>query len=795
MAGLTGTVELADSQAPIARLFYDSLASSLYGYTEQIIYSITNTTAYSELLLYGSVGIVADNGASAATGTIQQSACQQPTYTQMQFCYTITNTLTTSPWLPWTVSVSGLMNVSTFYTPGEYGVAQPSGYLVQSITGTRTMQWQGKTSTRNIVGVAPINAYNYNDNIINLASPFLARSYHSVSFMLDGPAAFADGYLPNNSPYVNINGYNGYSPSGSGVTESDLPENDGAANVVVGSFQMRFDFFGTLGCGLPGNGSTDPLYTPPTSTQLTQFNTAGPQMAFCWSHTGGPGGDYVSANGAYWQITSSGVMTLAGYLGTTGTGRQARKIVSVTGSRTYQFENGTSQVVPFTLGAVNAMANYTNPGGFEVGSFSTNFYGNNILYTSYPELDRFGVVLQGSGIFDEETESVNGQLVVVEGSANDRAIRVMISYQNLLEYIWDPPTRYIWTNNAGYSQFQAYAGQNLTTYGQQCYYLAGTPTQLSYCYWLSGSSPMPWTTQTYGLMIANGPSLREGGQAYAVSSMSGVRNFTMGGVSYITNVLNVQFPQQDLYTNTANDNLVYVPGTTNYTVDYFGLTFTLRPWNSTSPLVGARGTVALPDIEVWTDLPAPNGDSRSGATIGFVEGSASYYPSQVWQTSNLAASAFQFGAYSAGGALQQCSAPASVVPAVPALTTYSFCYGTQGSFNTTSFTLGTYGSISVYNTPMTVGGRTAYAVAAVSGTRQFSTSNGYQGQTPITGGERRLDRGGAGLDVRPAVLPQRAVLLHLRPAVQGVGSAGHHPGLRHRRSRGQDVLLGGGRIR
>ena len=672
MSGTVDTVNLTDTAAPIARLFFDSSASN-YGYTEQIIFNINPNLGLSwEALLYGQVAIVADNGASAAAGTIAQQMCGVPPTVQMQFCYTITNTLTTSPWLTWTVTASGFMNVSTLYTAGEYGpngqlknlgyAGLASGYQVSAMSGTRTVYYQGQKSTQSIVGVAPVNAYNYNDNVLLLQAPYFDTLQHSVSYVLSGPAAFADGFI-NGSPYVNINGYSTHPNAGpgKGMSESDLPLNDGTSNVISSAFQLRFDYFGILTCTLPGNGGTDPLYVPPTSTQLAAFTTPGPQYAFCWSHTGGPGQDYASSNGQAWQITSSGVFTTAGYAGTTANGRPAWLITGVTGSRTYQFENGSSQVVAFAgVGKVNAMANYTNPGAENVGYFGSYFYGNNILYPTYPQLDAYGVVLVGTGIFNEETEVVNGAPIITEGSASDRVIRVLISSQNMLEYIWDPPTQYIWTNNAGYGQFQPYTNQNLSTYGSQCYYSAGTPTTFSYCYWLQGgTAPSAWTTYGYGLAVANGPSIRENGTAYSVQQMNGVRTFTIGGTSYVTNVLNVQYPQQDLNNNTANDNLLYASG--GYALDIFGVTYTMRPYNATAGSVGPNGVLNYPDIELKMSLPTVQGGPANPTLI---EGSAAY-ALRAWQSSaTMANSGISFSPYS-GGAMQQCSAPTSWCPPCP----------------------------------------------------------------------------------------------------------------------------------
>ena len=147
---------------------------------------------------------------------------------------------------------------------------------------------------------------------------------------------FADGLTNTSSKYVNINAYS-YNPpagDGSGLIESDLPQNDMTSNVILSYLEVKYDYFGTNTCGF--NASSN--YTAPTAAQIAAYNTAGPNVAFCWSHTGGPGADYELTDGSYWTITTSGLFTTAGYLGTTYDGRQAYKITGVmNGQRVYSF--------------------------------------------------------------------------------------------------------------------------------------------------------------------------------------------------------------------------------------------------------------------------------------------------------------------------------------------------------------------------------------------------------------------------------------------------------------------------
>ena len=741
--GADVTVGSLNPLAPVARLFYDTVRPA-NAYVEETITSLNvtngNLTAGGYVNLNGGkMMLVNDAGASAAAGTVGSTSCGEPAVKQFSFCYSVTNTLATSPWLSWTVTTSGWVNVSTLYTTGVFGLAAGRttiayGYQVVGMRGTRTIRYQDKTSTQNIIGVAPVNSYNFNDNVMNLAAPYFDRrsssggsGRHSVSFILDGPAAFADGPLQSNSPYVNINGYSSYPPSGSLVSESDLPQNDGTANILQAAFQLRFDMLGVNTCSLPAVN-----YTSPTQAQLTAYSSAGPSQLFCWSHTGGPGSAYGTTSGQYWQISTSGVFSTAGYLGTTADGRQGYKITGITqGTRVYQFENGTTQTVQLTaVGAVNAMANQTGFGvaSAEVGSFGSYFYGNNVVYTSYPQLDSFGVVLVGAGIFDEELELG----LSPEGYANSRVIRVLINpYANMLEYIWDPPTNYIWTNNGGYSQFTSpYSSQNVSAYAAQCSYQYGAYVPLSFCYWsASTSASNPWTEYTYGLMDSYGPVTREGRTAYQVRGMNGVRTFTRSNVSTVQNILYANFPNEDLGINTANTNLVF---TTGAAIDPLGLNYALNPISSSgfASVLRYNGAYEIDrDINVWLDAPAPYGSGSGGAYAGLVEWSGNYSGNYVTESTNFG---FNFSVYTPGNPVQACAGAPASIPAVPALQNFSFCYGGSTVYNGTAYTLGVSGTITIYGSPVSLNGRVGYPIMTMSGVRQFLWSGGSS-STPITG--------------------------------------------------------------
>ena len=267
--------------------------------------------------------------------------------------------------------------------------------------------------------------------IIKLSAPYVDTTQvsgggHSLSYVLSGPAAFADGFIRTpgavNSSYVNMNGYAYYPPAGGYITESDLPSNDGISQSLVSSMELRFDPTGINTCRL-----SLAAYTAPTSTQLAAFNSPGPVYAFCYQNTGGPGG-YGTVDGGAWQTVVAGVMTMYGYAGTTlGSSslpaRPAYLVAAVNGTRTYTFENGSTQVAVLTgLGSVNAMGAQQLPGGQSTDWWgSYYFYGNNVVYPTFPYFDTFGVILQANQLLDEEGEpGVNP-----EGVSFQNAVRAL----------------------------------------------------------------------------------------------------------------------------------------------------------------------------------------------------------------------------------------------------------------------------------------------------------------------------------------------------------------------------------
>ena len=181
------------------------------------------------------------------------------TGTPYTFCFSSTQTLPTSPSLPWQVTMSGTLLIddrATSLTYGNYGSyitgsgfdpsQQLQGYPVLNATGTRSIVRGGSTTaiTSTIVNIAPVGAYSANDNIIGLTSPYFDNLAHGLAFILSAQPTFAYGQygggngIQGSGVYTNINNYSLPIATGAGVGEIDNPPNDGNANVISSTFTL-----------------------------------------------------------------------------------------------------------------------------------------------------------------------------------------------------------------------------------------------------------------------------------------------------------------------------------------------------------------------------------------------------------------------------------------------------------------------------------------------------------------------------------------------------------------------------
>ena len=333
-------------------------------------------------------------------------------WTLYNFCYWTQNTLATSPHLAWGMQMSGTLNLTTLVpylgvngylnNYGEFGGQIAYGYPVTAATGQRVVYQQGngpKTST--ITGVAPVLTYNGNDNILSVSGIYLDNTLHSLSFTLSSTPVFAMGTVPGNTQYVNINNNTYPLAYGAGLQESDNPINEGNADTITSYFYlaMTSTWSSSFACPNPLPAITVP------STALTQFQQSR-TVSFCYTFTGGPG-YYTdqSSNGQTWVVSTVGTITTTNYAGTTVNGRTAYLVTGMTGTRTYtdNFNNTFASTIT-GVAAVNSqsaqdqslvtgewLTQVTTNNGY---IYLPNDVSNNVMYTSYPYFDSYGVNIQ-----------------------------------------------------------------------------------------------------------------------------------------------------------------------------------------------------------------------------------------------------------------------------------------------------------------------------------------------------------------------------------------------------------------
>ena len=727
------------AETNVGRLWYDEGGATFggsppYNYYDESLFNVSSPNVgangavngsdlwyYIDLTgPYNNVQVIKDGGASALAGTAVQTYCNQPTYELYAFSYVMTQTLTTSPFLPWSVFVTGYLNVST--TSGQYWTNGP-GYKVQGIVGTRTIQVGGKTYTNKIVGLAPPKTWNSNDNLINLGAPYL-NSVHVLTYVLDGPAYFGSGAIPSvfgaNSTYVSLSNFTSgkYATTGAGIQEFDNGQNDGVLQSITSSFDIRLcpTFSDLVACGY-----VSPL-TPPTiswnAAALTAYQTTS-QISMCFSVTQGPG-TYANVARGYYQTTISAILTVTGWGSAVGTvagsayNGPAYLITAAVGNRTYQFPDGSQQVLPVTLGGFNAAVkhfpNYltTSPAGIS---------SNNIYYPTFPQLDNYGIQFQASSDFDN-----NG-----EGDYHSNVDHVYWSGSDWREANTDYSLALYSTGvtfnnyggNAVFAPTTNFADQ--TNGGGSCQLQYGAPLTYSFCYWINntGAGTNGYVTYANGLVTAVGPQSRYGRQAIAVTGMTGVRVLAMNnGSSYPQNIIGIQYVDADTFSIGSQgyvwltDNLIFPSGVPE--VSLLGVSYITS--NPVEMPAGAGGT----DVIISTD------GLTSGNNLYECVGSENFC---IQSTSYL----FKSQPYTTGGAMASCQSPVvPVVPAPPSLLYYDFCYAMNGP-DRCGFTISASGTIAVFNTPVSVNGRVGYPMANITGTRTYTDGVGNTFQANIAG--------------------------------------------------------------
>ena len=449
--------------------------------------------------------------------------------------------------------------------------------------------------------------------------------------------------------------------------------------------------------------------------------------------------------------------------GTTIAGATAYLITNVTGTRVYTFENGTQQVVQLvSVGGLASVLSQNVSGAFFIGSSSSTFVANNVLYPTFPYFDARGVVLLGSTSFYEEELSGSGQTNVVR-------VFVNVPSQDFEEWLLDFQTGYYYLNHAGTSLLAPYNASLATAdFAQQCSYTYGTLNTYQFCYTLDDSSlPVGLgaaVVSAYGTFQAYGPQTCNGrANALQVVAMNGVRSIkVLGATSNTTtnqNIVSVKYVNADLsYGNEINNNFVFP---TYPYVDTSGLMYVLS-MNATYGAyhgAGVSADVNLRSTTAGLTLEASGifqGDTLpwGGLSVG----------GQQNATANFN---MQYAPYNASlpAALTTCAAanPNTAAMAPASLVTYSYCYYHLGSVAAgRSFMVSLVGTMTAYQTPV-VGPRRPQRLPAVEhdGCETVRRQVRLPVREPADG--HLVDAGGRrrGLPVRPQLALRRAHPAHL----------------------------------
>ena len=758
-----------------------------YQYQEEAYDAGTFNIIGSQDAIGQTLGLVQDSGASAST--ILQGTCgYNPTatfqnqYQYIPFCYTTTNTLTTSPYLGWSVQMTGTLKViSNSMTTGWQGqFAEPPGFLVVDARGTRTIYQGGNAAvTSQITGVAAPNTYNGNDNIIdNITSsgPFLdANAPHSISFIMSAAPIFAAGTVPGNTQYVNVNGFTTtatcpspfpvyYCNPGTftSIMESDNPAYDNETTVITSFFAL-----GTPTSSLVSSWAQCP-YTisqpvlPNGVTAATMQATT--QVPFCYTFAG------IDPYGHTWSLQASGLLTLAGYMGTTFSGRPAYLVVGASGIRSLTSYVGNSSTNITGVGGVNAVPDdaFTVNGNWGPNAdagFNAYWYADNVYYPSYPYFDVYGVNLISTQPFYNLQWPPYGSYAIFTGS--NSAIKIFndpYTYQ-FSEWLLDLNTGYYYVNDAGTvivtSLNGATAnGQSLSAFYGQCSPNAGPLQTFSFCYYIDGTNQSPpFFTFSYGQFTATGPVTRQGRSAYTMQSMMGTRTFNLWpGYANATqtnvNIIGLQYLTYDEgYTSnvgglnfwTLNDNLVYVPGS-GPVIDSTGFIYTTGQGAQFPMINVSSNTAYTQDISVYVSQP---GNGTAVSLVEYAVGSDDFGAQIQDRALSQSRWGFNYSPYVAG---QQPTCNAGALATPSGTTTWSFCYVISGTAWGSPYTVSSMGTITTQNSAITQDGQLAYGITGAAGYRQYQDSIGNNSYITITGLASN-DLGGAGWLYNQALFP------------------------------------------
>ena len=677
--------------------------------------------------------------------SVERIEAQQGGYALYSFCYSVVNSLSSSPYLPFSFYAQGTLNVSSTLGTSYWGASYGSGYQVVGATGQRTYQTQGQAAvTNNIVGVAPLNGYAFNDNLLQVTgSAFTA--YHSLSLQLDSTVQFAAGPAVgpsslSGSPYLNLLNYTAQLAAGAGVTESDLPPNDANTVVLTSSWSLAPATGGYIN-SFPGCPFAAPAAITVPSALVSAYASS-LNFTFCYEFSSGPG--FGTDSGGLWSVAASGVFTTTGYLGTTAAGQAAYLITAISGFRLYSVNDVTTnyqtvaQNLTFVglLGVNGARAEQSTvfisgQNGSYAGGYGTpgagGWYSNRVLYPlNYPWLDTFGVHVLTSGAVDDEISTGS----VTSSSSVVRLLVAPIGVQEQSINI-----------NAGITEVNYDASFLLAPAGTtsssalyaQCSVIQPNPATYQFCYYLDNSAQPAGSIfrnviSVQGSFTATGPVPRDGRLALLLQSINGVRTFinmtSSASTQTVQNIIALKFNGEDRFLGGGdggswNDNYVY---TTPNNIDYNGILFTL----STPPLFPQGAAQTSNDIGFWWITP-----QYTSNAIRYLESPGNEAENLFVQPTTT--THFNYQPWT-GQPYTACAAADSLVPAPAPFVQYSLCfYQTSTTASGATYIDSISAAVTVYSIAISVNGRSGFPIANVTGVRQFASSNGYESVTSITG--------------------------------------------------------------
>ena len=621
------------------------------------------------------------------------SAQTTGSWSLVSFCYVSYNSLATSPFLLWSFSTQGTLNVS---------IASAGLALVTDARGIRQAYYAGDAvDSTNITGVAAPGSYLGNSNLLSTSNASLPLSASAILvFVSAAPAPFATGLrvsaaYPSGLPYIAV--------SSSG--ELDNPPNDGETSLVTTLWQTAAATDG-LSAEYSGCTLTLPigLVNSPAAVSLYQSNSSATQ--FCFDISGGPGEG--TTNGAAWNVLASGLAQTSGWVGTTVSGRSASMLTALSGTRSFVYQNGSSVTASISLAPFTAASAAIN------ASLAASRAGvaNNVLYDGWPQLDEYGWALQSSADITVQALA-HTQTAVSRLSINSTGelIETVLAAVNSTVILSRTGTFLTQPDNGSSSS-------NLSALTAQCSIDYGAVAQYEFCYFIDQSalpvsSPQHGIVYAYGLVTAAGPQPQRGRQALRVLKLTGVRYVQNVSATVSQNLKHIKYIDQDISLNQPTDDLIF---TSAPALDQQGLLIETNGNALFFSGLSGNTDVRLQQGQYGISELDSDGVSRTLA-------------------SNATLSGFYYQSVPAAGlsVTTQCSAYSSLFSAngspAPAVTTYSFCY----SQSNPSYNVSVAASLQLYSTPISFLGRIGYAIAGMNGSRSFTSSSGSGSLNGILG--------------------------------------------------------------